>query len=146
MRAVWVLLTVYRQQYNHIVKSETLSSTDYNYWILSGRLETDKIHVVIDQFIMWKGKEYHSTFTYDGVPNPTSKANARLVVSEDVPTTDLALRGVVNASDTMGAATGSGGSSSGNGTKGSGAEALVSGSNGGNLISGLALALLSFLM
>jgi hypothetical protein len=79
--------------YNHIASAKTDSATNYNSWSVSGRLEADKVHMVLDQKILKNGIEYHSVFTYDGTPAPTAKAPARLVVSEDVPTTDVALKG-----------------------------------------------------
>ena len=89
---------------------------------------------------MWRGVEYHTVFTYDGIADPTPKANARLVVTEDVPTTDLALRSVVN---TIQAATNN---DTTNGKKGSGAQDLVNGSMKGSVVTGLVMALASFFL
>jgi len=74
------------------------------------------------------------------VPNPTPKANARLVVTEDVPTTDLALKGTANATELAAA------NATANGTKGSGAEDLVRGSMKGTVLMGCAIAVASFLL
>jgi hypothetical protein len=115
---------------------ETTSAKDYNYWTLTGRLEAEKIHIVIDQFWMWRGIEFHTIFTYDGVPNPTPQATARLVVTEDVPTTDLALKGViVNTTATANETS----DKAANGTKNSGVEDVVRGSITSAVIIGLVM-------
>ena len=82
--------------------------------------------------------EYHTVFTYNGVPAPTPKASAKLVVTEDVPTTDLALKGVVVNTTTAGGAS--------NGTKKSGAEVVVRGSMHGAIVAGLVMALSTYIL
>lgn len=77
--------------YNHIVKAWTTSPTDFNRWTVKGSLTPAKVDIVIDQLSMEKGIEYHNIFTYEGTANPGTKG-ARLVTTEDFPTTDLALK------------------------------------------------------
>lgn len=84
-------------------------------------------------------------FTYNGVPAPTPKASARLVVTEDVPTTDLALKGMVVNTTTAGGATNTGGTGTGtgtaNGTKKSGTDDVLRGSMYRAIVAGLVMAM-----